>query len=66
MLWALVVAGLSVFVDKRITLGAFKKELERHVGASSENFKVSLRAFHALLNTNLDQSFVYEQKREKK
>jgi hypothetical protein len=34
------VAGLTVFVDKRITLGAFKRELEKHVGTSSENFKV--------------------------
>lgn len=41
MFLALVVAGLSVFVDKRITLGAFKKKLEWHVGAPSENFKVS-------------------------
>ena len=30
-----------MYVDKRITLGAFKKELEQHVGTTSENFKVS-------------------------
>ncbi|XP_061169219.1 ubiquitin carboxyl-terminal hydrolase 47-like isoform X6 [Saccostrea echinata] len=32
--------NLTVLVDKRITLGAFKKELEPHVGTSSDNFKV--------------------------
>lgn len=31
---------LTVNVDKRITLGAFKKELEPYIGLSSENFKV--------------------------
>ncbi|KAK7500181.1 hypothetical protein BaRGS_00008728, partial [Batillaria attramentaria] len=34
------VRSLTVFVDKRITLGAFKKELESHIGTSSDNFKV--------------------------
>ncbi|XP_071112786.1 ubiquitin carboxyl-terminal hydrolase 47-like [Haliotis cracherodii] len=32
--------SLTVFVDKRITLGAFKKELEPYVGTIMENFKV--------------------------
>ncbi|KAL5010192.1 hypothetical protein ScPMuIL_012497 [Solemya velum] len=32
--------GLTVFVDKRITLGAFKKELEPYVGTIPDNFKV--------------------------
>lgn len=31
---------LTVNVDKRITLGALKKELEPYIGLSSENFKV--------------------------
>lgn len=34
------VRSLTVFVDKRITLGAFKKELEQHIGTTSEHFKV--------------------------
>lgn len=34
------VRSISVFVDKRITLGAFKKELEPLIGTTSENFKV--------------------------
>lgn len=34
------VRSLTVFVDKRITLGAFKKELESHIGTTSDNFKV--------------------------
>ncbi|ESP03989.1 hypothetical protein LOTGIDRAFT_206027 [Lottia gigantea] len=32
--------SLTVYVDKRISLGAFKKELEMYVGTNSENFKV--------------------------
>lgn len=32
--------NLTVLVDKRITLGAFKGELEPHVGTTSDNFKV--------------------------
>ena len=36
-----VVAGLTVFVDKRITLGAFKYKLEPFVQVQAENFKVS-------------------------
>ncbi|XP_053398003.1 ubiquitin carboxyl-terminal hydrolase 47-like isoform X2 [Mercenaria mercenaria] len=32
--------SLSVFVDKRITLGCFKAELEQYVGVSANNFKV--------------------------
>ncbi|GBM25505.1 Ubiquitin carboxyl-terminal hydrolase 47 [Araneus ventricosus] len=31
---------LRVYVDKRITLGAFKKELEPHIGVKSDLFKV--------------------------
>lgn len=41
--------GLSVYVDKRITLGAFKKELEKHIGTTSENFKVNGFAFDIFL-----------------
>lgn len=33
-------SGLSVMVDKRITLGAFKDELEQYVGVTANNFKV--------------------------
>ncbi|XP_041351651.1 ubiquitin carboxyl-terminal hydrolase 47-like [Gigantopelta aegis] len=32
--------SLTVFVDKRITLGAFKKNMESTVGITSEHFKV--------------------------
>ncbi|KAK6187315.1 hypothetical protein SNE40_005373 [Patella caerulea] len=32
--------SVTVFVDKRISLGAFKKEMEPFVGTISENFKV--------------------------
>ena len=35
------VLGLTVFVDKRITLGAFKLKLEPYVTVQAENFKVS-------------------------
>ena len=34
------VLGLTVFVDKRITLGAFKLKLEPYVTVQAENFKV--------------------------
>ena len=34
------VSGLSVMVDKRITLGAFKEELEQYVHVTTNNFKV--------------------------
>lgn len=32
--------SLTILVDKRITLGAFKAELEPYIGTDSENFKV--------------------------
>ncbi|KAK3608441.1 hypothetical protein CHS0354_035441 [Potamilus streckersoni] len=32
--------SMTVYVDKRILLSAFKKELEPHIGLTSENFKV--------------------------
>ena len=34
-------AELEVYVDKRITLGALKKELESYVGTTGDYFKVS-------------------------
>lgn len=37
---------LTVLVDKRITLGAFKGELEPHVGTTSDNFKVQVYSTH--------------------
>ena len=37
------VAGLTVFVDKRITLGAFKLKLEPFVQVQAENFKVLIK-----------------------
>lgn len=39
-------SDLTVLVDKRITLGAFKGELEPHVGTTSDNFKVQVYSTH--------------------
>ena len=36
---------LSIEVDKRITLGSFKKRLEPWLGTTSDHFKVSLRFY---------------------
>ena len=34
------ISGLTVYVDKRITLRALKKILEQYVGTTSDYFKV--------------------------
>lgn len=38
-------SALTVHVDKRITLGALKKELEPFVGAPSDRFKVRIHIY---------------------
>ena len=48
-----VLAGLTVFVDKRITLGAFKFKLEPFVQVQAENFKVSTEMLYVLLRVFL-------------
>lgn len=44
--WLIFFSDLTVLVDKRITLGAFKGELEPHVGTTSDNFKVQVYSTH--------------------
>ena len=43
----LFISGLTVFVDKRITLGAFKLKLEPYVHVQAENFKVSYGGYNS-------------------
>ena len=53
--------GLTVFVDKRITLGAFKKNMELVVGIPSEHFKVwwIFNFFYLIYNLNFVLFILY-------
>ena len=47
-----VFAGLTVFVDKRITVRALKRQLEPFVGTNSDMFKVRVRTTRARLTSS--------------